>query len=174
VKRDAYAPTIYGPTLNISATVGHPRERFILSLRLCHFELRFFLECQKLSVWLRQQLPRPSRARRRRLGRATRRASNNMIWGSITRKPKALVNGQSDPRATPAELMLEQPRRDKAAAALQVKSHRFMRGLPPSHSPTITLKYHSTFFSRASFVLRIACLPTSSFCHCASSNTICE
>jgi hypothetical protein len=61
-----------------------------------------------------------------------------MIWGSITRKPKALVTGQSDHRATHAELMLEQPRRDKAAAALQVKSHRFVRGLPPSLSPMLT------------------------------------
>ena len=53
--------------------------------------------------------------------------------------------------------MLEQPRRDKAAAELQVKSHRFVPGLPPFLSPPQYVLF------QASFVLHIAVLANSIF-----------
>jgi len=40
-----------------------------------------------------------------------------MIWGGVTRKPKALVHGQWIRVPPIPDLMLEQPRRDEAAAA---------------------------------------------------------
>jgi len=50
------------------------------------------------------------------------------IWGSVTRKPTALVHGQSRFVPPMLNLIVEQPRRDKAAAG---EESPFLHGLPP-------------------------------------------